>query len=157
MKLKRYRHKEARFCALGYPYRVVTGYPLYNVVTFKVRKHIDNVVIAYSGLRKGTKVREIVELLDGLHLAVTWNGLYVYYSDKDNEKFEMVYTKDVPKEGESIRFIKPNHIGAFDSWFIISKGFETGSFIAEEVDSTFAKYNMYIVKSGEKYFLCTTE
>ncbi len=101
---------------------------------------------------KTAKIKEVSELLPGLYLVVTTKCFHICFNAlKDEKKYKFAVIKDEPIVGKELKLYLIHQKNPYSR----SLGWGKDCAIPKEVDDSFSKLGMYIVKAGKKVYLCT--
>ena len=101
---------------------------------------------------KTYKIKEVKELYSGLYLVVTTRGFHICFNAITNGKdYKFAVIKEEPAIGKKLTVYTVYQNSPYSK----SLGWKIETAVAEEVDDSFSKVGMYIVKSENTVYLCT--
>ena len=117
-----------------------------------VEKEEDGNIKLFFEKEKTFKIKEVKELYPGLYLVITTRGFHICFNAlKDDNVFEFAVIKEEPSIGKEQTMYVVYHNSPYSKSF----GWKKETAVAEEIDDSFSKAGMYIIKSGDTIYLCT--
>jgi hypothetical protein len=117
-----------------------------------VEKSENGNVKLFFDKEKTYKIKEVKELYPGLYLVTTTRGFHICFNAiKNGKNYKFAVIKEAPSIGKELTI----YAVYMNTPYSKSFGWEIETAVVEEVDDSFSKIGMYVVKAGNTVYLCT--
>lgn len=118
---------------------------------FVEKNENGNIALSFDK-EKTYKIKEVKELYPGLYLVITTRGFHICFNAiKNGKDYKFAVIKEEPNIGKKLTAYTVYQNSPYSK----SLGWKIETAVAEEVDDSFSKASLYILKAGDTVYLCT--